>query len=227
MFNRIRSKGPAAVAVVLLIAGIATPSASASRPQWDVAADFSVYPHQENPSGVWSYLYSSSGQLDPTAYKPLQTFSNDKFGIPGLESWWGSQESTGPDDLLPAIGINATGHDVSPSNVNWPAGDVLVHPGSGQPVVIGWSSPVPGNVWVSGMVWLAQQPNCGDGIDWSLDLGGTVLDHGSLAGLEDKGWLKTVKVSPGQSLYLTVSSRTTIYCDSTLVHLNITRGGPE
>jgi hypothetical protein len=234
MFMRTRFKGLAALAVVVLIAGVATPSASASRPTWDVRADFRVFPNQENPSpdqmnnpGVWSYLYSPSGQLNPGAYKLLPGFSTDKFAIPGLESWSGDNVSTSQYDLLPTVGINATGHEVSPSNVHWPADDVLVHPWWNQPVVIGWRSPVHGDVTVSGIVSLAQQPNCGDGVDWALYLDETVLAHGTIAQLEDNTWFLPVHVSPGHSLYLTVSSRTTIYCDSTLVDLNITRGAPE
>jgi hypothetical protein len=176
-----------------------------------------------NPD-VSSYLYSPSGQLNPIAYQLLTGFGSEKFHIPGLESWWGQNVSIDEDDLLPAVGINATGHEVSPYNVHWPAGEVLVHPWRGQPVVIGWRSPVPGNVFVTGAVSLAQQPNCGDGIDWAFDIEGTALAQGTIQQLQHNTWSLKVHVSRGESLYFTVSPRTTIGCDSTLVDLTITRG---
>jgi hypothetical protein len=195
-----------------------------------LAADFRIAPNQANPSpdqmghpAVWSYLFSPTGQQNPADYKLLPHFDTDKFQVPGLESWWGQNRSN-VDDLLPAMGINATGHDVSPFNVHWPTGAVLVHPWDRQPVVIGWRSPVPGNVFVTGAVALAQHPNCGTGIAWALDLGATTLRHGAVQHRQQANWSLRVHLSRGESLYLVVAPRIGFVCDSTLVDLTITRG---
>ncbi|HEV2371494.1 MAG TPA: hypothetical protein VGS19_04920 [Streptosporangiaceae bacterium] len=220
--------------VAALLAGglVAATSAGGAhgRPRWDVAADFRIAPDQANPSpdrmghpAVWSYLFSSTGQRNPADYKLLPGFDTDKFQIHGLESWWGTNISN-VDDLLPSVGINATGHEVSPFNVYWPAGTVLVHPWSGQPVVIGWRSPVPGNIFVTGAVALAQHPNCGTGIAWSLDLGARSLRHGAIQHRQRATWSLRVHLTRGDSLYLVVAPRIGFACDSTLVDLTITRG---
>jgi hypothetical protein len=232
--------------VVLLAASIVfrwtTPGTAAEstghnshgRPRWDVAQDFRIVPNQANTSPdrmgdpvVWSYRYSPTGQENPAAYQLLPEFDTDKLDVQGLESRSGTNVSLDEHDLLPAVGINATGHDVSPPvapDIHWPAGVVLVHPWWGQPVVIGWRSPVTGTIFVAGNVSLAQQPNCGDGIDWALDLESTVLAHGTVQQFQRNTWSLPVHVSKGQSLYLIVSPGATIYCDSTLVDLTVTKG---
>ena len=67
------------------------------RPRWDVARDFRIAPNQANPSpdqmgnpAVWDYLYDPTGQTKPAAYKLLPGFDTRKFGLRGLESWWGT-----------------------------------------------------------------------------------------------------------------------------------------
>ena len=221
-------------AVVLLVGAMTTgmsPATGHGRPRWDVAADFRTAPDQANPSpdrmghqGVWSYLFSPSGKQNPAAYRLLRAFDTDKFEVPGLESWWGRNVSTSQDDLLPAVGINATGHEVTRFHVHWPAGAVLVHPWSGQPVVIRWRSPVSGNIFVTGAVALAQHPNCGTGIAWAVDLGARTLRHGAITHRQRQGWSLRVHLKSGKSLYVVVAPRIGFACDSTLVSLTITRG---
>ena len=67
------------------------------RPRWDVARDFRIAPNQADPSpdqmgnpAVWDYLYDPTGQTKPAAYKLLPGFDTRKFGLRGLESWWGT-----------------------------------------------------------------------------------------------------------------------------------------
>ena len=221
-------------AAVLMVAGLAFATTSAhghGRPRWDVAADFRTAPNQANPSpdrfghpGVWSYMFSPTGKQSPAAYQLLPAFDTDKFEVPGLESWWGQNVSTSTDDLLPAVGINATGHQVTTMNIHWPAGAVLVHPWDGQPVIIGWRSPVPGNIFVTGAVALAQHPNCGTGIAWALDLGARTLRHGAITQRKRQAWALRIHLKEGNSLYLVIAPRAGFACDSTLVTLTITRG---
>lgn len=222
---------PAAVLVMAALTAAVSSGHGHGRPRWDVAADFRAAPNQANPSpgrfgnqAVWSYLFSPTGQQNPAAYHLLRGFDTDKFEVPGLESWWGQNISTSADDLLPAAGINATGHLVTTMNIHWPAGAVLVHPWNGQPVIIGWRSPVPGNVFVTGAVTLAQHPNCGTGIAWALDLGARTLRHGAITQRQRQAWALRVHLKQGNSLYLVIAPRAGFACDSTLVSLTITRG---
>jgi hypothetical protein len=202
----------------------------AARPTWDLTGDFRVSPNQENPSAdsyghqaVWTYGHEPAGSTDPSAARNLVQFTTNKFGVPGLEAWWGSHPSL-PDDYLPAVGYNATGHDVvSPGTIHWPAGAVLVHPWWLEPVVIGWRSPVWGTLEVTGGVALAQQPNCGDGIGWALSTNGSTLAAGTINSLQTNRWSTTLHVKRGQRLYLFIDPLGSIYCDSTLVELRLVK----
>ena len=164
----------------------AVPSDAAAicrRATWDLAKDFRTPPSQANPStdrfgnkAVWSYR--AGPENAPADYRLLGDFSSAKFHVNGLQTWWGEYESTDEADRLPSVGLNTTARAVDVFDIHWPAGHILVHPLTDEAVVVAWRSPITGNITVRGKAWLAQHPNCGDGVRWSVRDGAAVLRTG-------------------------------------------------
>ena len=147
----------------------------------------------------------------------------------GLQAWWGEYESIDEADRLPSVGLNATGHAVDILGLHWPAGHVLVHPLE-EAVVIAWRSPITGNITVRGRAWLAAvEPDCGNGVRWSVRDGGTVVRSGEISGSDRARWkIKRLHVKKRDYIYLVVDPIDEDFiCDSTVLKLTITkfRGG--
>ena len=197
----------------------------AKEPTWDLAADFRTSPDQANPSpdrfgneSVWTY----EAGVDETAGL-LSNFTTQKFHVPGLQSWMGDHVSIDLEDRLPAVGIDAAGQPVDFEGIHWPPGQVLVHPLFDREVVVGWHSPLTGVVNVTGSASLPQQPNCGNGVGWSLRHNDAVLRSGTLTGTESAEWnLPLIAVTEGEAIHLAIDSiGGNISCDSTLVSITI------
>jgi hypothetical protein len=198
---------------------------------WDLAEDFRRAPDQSNPSpdgfgddNVWSYRFGYRG----SSYQLLRDFSTRYFHTKGLQVWWGDVVID-PRIHLPEVGVNATGHDVvydGPHSggrpIYWPLGEVLVHPLPDQAVVIGWRSPISGDVTMSGDLWLAQHPNCGNGIDWVLQIGDRVLRSGTIGEFDTAEWsVPRQHVRAADAVYLIVDAKNDYACDSTVVRMTI------
>ncbi len=218
----------AAIGLVLIVMSPSGAVSTAAGTTWDLANDFRTAPSQANPSpdrcgnkGVWSYLAGPSN--DPAGYRHLSDFTTRKFHVEGLETWSGEHQSIDEADTLPAVGLNATTNAVDLHNIHWPAGDVLVHPLSSHAVVVAWRSPMTGNVTISGQAWLAQHPNCGNGVDWSLRFGAAVLRSGAIAAHDKARWtVPRLHVTKGDQIYLAIDPKDEYHsCDSTIVRLII------
>src|SRR5260370_39200039 len=100
-----------------------------------------------------------------------------------------------------------------------------MHPGGGRLSVNGWKSPMTGVINVAGY-FSDLDPNCGNGIIWSVDRGGQKLATGTIA---NGGPLQTfsltgVSVFAGQVLYFVVDPNSGDYfCDSTGVDVTISQ----
>ncbi len=201
---------------------------------WDLAHDLRLYPGQENPNSdsygnraVWRFLRREDDSWpEALRYQPLAYFTNRALGIQGLEQWTDSMHAGSELDMLPAIGINSTGQVQSYGTLAWPAHAVRVHPAD-VPVVVGWRSSVSGRVRVSGLI-RDMDPNCGNGILWSIDLGKTTLTSGSLGNGEAHDWaggedgtLRSVAVSKWDFLYFIVDPNGEMGCDSTELTIRI------
>jgi hypothetical protein len=96
------------------------------------------------------------------------------------------------------------------------------------PVVVGWLSPISGQVRISGLI-RDMDANCGNGVLWTMDLGMTALARGSLgngetqrfAGSQSGSRLESVWVSEGETLYFTVDPNGEVGCDSTELEFRI------
>jgi hypothetical protein len=233
----------ALVSSPLWVGGAVTQAAAATAPSagkghalvWSLARDFRVAPHQANPSpdrygnpAVWSYQESAGDAHDPATYSPLSAFEPAEVNVPGLEAW------AGPDcaelnNCFPRVGINATGVDQSLNGgtILWPAGAALLHPDVTHMAVVGWTSPVRGHVKMSGTFQLIGNPTCGNGIQWSIDSGSTILAEGRVTPSHTNASFRLDShVKTGQTFYLTINSYHHDYvCDSTLTAWRIKRHG--
>jgi hypothetical protein len=202
---------------------------------WNLAADFRTSPNQENPNrdscddlDTWNFMESASLTRDPASYTLLPNFTNSGMmdgPILGLNYWQGTY--TDPWGTYPYIGYNASGATQSPSFPVWPPETIALHPAPSRMPIIGWRSPLTGDVSVTGSV-SDIHPSCGDGILWYIDKNATNLASGSInnnsqafssgaGGTE----LNTVAVNAGDMLYVIIHPNGDISCDSTNLDLSI------
>jgi hypothetical protein len=216
----------------LLAAGPAdaatTQEHSAMAEVWNAAADFGRAPHQGNPSNsVWHYLQSSGLVHDPAGYSLLAQFVPDFAGVAGLQSWQGGAAHT-PKQSLPYVGVNTRADNPFLFGVDWPAGTMMVHPLPNRYVIVGWRSPIDGDVAVTGSV-TDRDAACGDGVNWSVDHGPATVASGSLpnGGAQSLkngtggGGLARVHVDFGDFLYFVIDPKANYICDSTGLNVKI------
>jgi hypothetical protein len=186
------------------------------RRDWDADAEFFFLPNNRNPSPdpwgdtTWSYLYSDSFAHDPATYHLLPEYATFD---PNRESW----VLSGFVNLLI-------------SGVRSPLLLVL-HPwggrvqGSGRNAVLGWRSPIDGQVTVTGTIRLPGLGECavGSGALWSVDKGGTVLQSGALPTAGSATLDLPVSISRGESIYFVWDAGWDSLCDSGALELRITQ----
>lgn len=204
---------------------------------WNLAADFRTSPNQENPNrdsygnlGVWRFMESTSRVRDPQTYALLQRFVPNQIGGEGMQEWLGTHPSLA--SYTPSVGLNTSGVTQCPNPPGtfcWPAGTIRIHPGPQQLAVVGWRSPIEGNVAVAGYV-RDIDIRFGNGIDWYIDKNTTNLASGILpqGGAQNFGDgfgadnLTNVSVIPGDFLYFVIDPTTDYNSDSTEVDISIT-----
>jgi len=117
-------------------------------------------------------------------------------GKPSLFQWRGDAD-------CPNCIANATGGEVGFGTIRMPAKSVAIHPGPATDVAVVWTSPIAGEVEITGK--LADfDPNCGDGIAWEARLSPVKGELKVLA----KGTLpngKALELAPKQPLTATVA----------------------
>jgi hypothetical protein len=209
---------------------------------WNLYNDFRTSPNQANPSpdscgnsAVWYFDRSLAATHDPSQYAPLDTYTDNFSSAVGLDGWFNSTP-----DLLPHILKNTNTSAVTLSTVTIPANSIDVHPGSGVDsthgsyFVLGWRSPITGSINVAGGV-TDNDPHCGDGIKWSVDVfknqSNTILNDGSYTnggsqqfaqGSGGAGSMTNVPVSSGDTLYFVIDPNVDYFCDSTGLDVTIT-----
>lgn len=228
--------------VALSMTGALPRSAAADCSGWNLYNDFRTSPNQANPSpdscgnsAVWYFDRSLATTHDPSQYTPLDTYTDNFSSVVGVDGWFNSTP-----DLLPHIFKNTNTSAVTLSTVTIPANSIDVHPGSGIDsthgtyLVLGWRSPITGSVNVAGGV-RDNDPTCGDGIKWSVDISrnqsNTVLNDGSYPnggsqqftqGSGGAGSMTNVPVSSGDTLYFVIDPNVDYFCDSTGLDVTIT-----
>lgn len=201
---------------------------------WELAADFEVAPDAENPNddacgrtGVWHYLEGAEGERNPLAYSPLEEFIENTFDIPGLQQWQATSGGSSTNSV-PAIGINSADTAHTFLGVNWPSQRIRVHPSTTELVIVGWRSPVNGEVAITGGAD-DMDDSAGNGINWFIDKGSQNLASGSFenGGTQifqqgDGGAnLASVHVTEGEFIYFVVDPRGDYTFDSTQLDISI------
>jgi hypothetical protein len=199
-----------------------TAPASATEAGWRLAEDFRRH-HGSNPFAhagggrpVWSLRRSSS--LDRTGTYPLLR-EYARALPPGVAAWHGANDACGG---LPAIGVTAS-RAARVCGATVPENSVFVSPGPHEPAVVGWRSPIAGDVVIAtGLADL--DPRCGGNVPYWVDHGTTSLAQGEVVrnGSKTLPALRT-PVAVGESIYFIVgpSARTRPGCDATQLQVTI------
>jgi len=216
----------AAVLILVVLAGGLTAnlvgsfgpieSASARIPQtWDPAADFDLASPRGNPGpdqhdnpAVWSYLRTPGAEHDPATYVLLPDFA-DPLPTFGGTAWYEANYL----NLL--IGKRAT------------SDALYMHPWSDGAItrdaILGWTSPITGQVTVEGTVARAQHScpvDAGD-IIFSVERGMESLQRTVLGFAQNAQFSLTTSVTIGESLYFIVDADADASCDLTELRVTI------
>lgn len=207
----------AALLILVVVAGgltvdrigslIPTESSSAGPARvWDPVADFRRGANQMNPSpdsygnpGVWSY-FSSTVAHSPPSYRLLPAFTNDQWNDPAFR--------------FLTVYLDRGGLLLHP----WETGDSVRY------TILGWKSPIAGNVTIRGTAALADTActQVGSGITLSVDRGTQSLFVSEIP----SGGTDEIHVSAtmerGESIYFIVDPGADSDCDSTVLILEIT-----
>jgi mono/diheme cytochrome c family protein len=166
--------------------------------------------------------------------KLLSRITHDFADKPGLHSLHDANNADTPAGL-----INATDKAISYLTITMPARTVAIHPSPKAGVAVGWKSPITGTIAIKGRV-VDADPNCGDGIEWKLQVqrqgaiteiaSGAIPNGGAQAFSEGKGAtnLASLKMDAGEKLSLVVLPKGDYACDMTVVELELTdRDNPK
>lgn len=207
---------------------------AADCPEWNLAKDFRASPNQENPNrdlcgnlGVWHFMQSADFNRNPQTYSLMQRFTTDFTGVHDFQAWGGTETDSGfVNGYMPSVVTNKRGQVTSiliPDKIH-------IHPAPAKLVVVGWRSPINGNVKISGLI-VDVDGGGGDGILWYIDKNTANLASGSLANgasqnIQDGGTignsLSNISVNQGDFIYFVVHPNASHYYDTTMLDVTIT-----
>jgi hypothetical protein len=222
--------------IILCMALYALAVTSTAQATWKLSKDLLVTNNQisfsQGANGVWYFLQSNSFKHLPKTYQFLASYLESCVfpgGTPidGLACWINPVVAA-DGNQIPLVGVNFTYVTQFPDLAHGdpfgiPARSVWMHPGEVGLGIIGWKSPITGSVNLAGF-FSDLDPNCGNGIIWSVDKGNSTLTRGTIAngGPPQTFSLTGVSVVAGQVLYFTVDPNSGDYfCDSTGVDVTI------
>ena len=236
-----------AVAAVLLTSAFASAQSPMSfsaqetdreqrAPIWRLSDDLLATDNQisfdQRSRRVWYFMESHDFSHDVLTYRFLPEYTSPCMGVEGrLDpfgiSCWQSSDHDPSGNRLPLIAVNATNMTVqSPDGFDIPPRSVYLHPGFDRLAIVAWRSPVIGVVSVAGS-FSDLDPNCDNGVLWSIDKGGATLRSGDLRnGSAPMPFRFRVKVKTGDVLYFIVDPKDGDYaCDTTGLDVMVMRAG--
>jgi hypothetical protein len=212
------------------------PDRQQHRSLWTLADDLLATNNQisfnQGSRRVWYFMESHDFSHDVLTYRLLPEYTSpcmgvedrlDPFGI----SCWRSADRDPSGNRLPLVAVNATDMTVrSLDGFDIPAHSVYLHPGFDSLAIIAWRSPVDGAVSVAGS-FSDLDPNCDNGVSWSIDKGGTTLLSGDMPnGGPPMPFRFRVRVKTDDVLYFIVDPKAGDYaCDTTGLDVTVTRSG--
>lgn len=205
------------LAIGLLSSFVSLNSRADNALSWNLARDMYLMTEQAPAGSPWSFMQNKTTVNASANYTPLPSFNMECSAKPS--TCW-RDDATGAYVAIVKQSFTFTG---SGTSFVFKQGDVATHPGTNSQSIIRWASPVSGNINVLGRINDLHNA-CGDGVGWSLNLGDTVLQSGSLAnGGSATFMLNGVAVTPTSSLYLVIDRKSTNACDATSLDMLITR----
>lgn len=185
---------------------------------WNLARDMYLMTEAAPAGSPWSFMQNKSGVNASANYTLFPSFQAGVCNGKPTTCW--RDDATAAWISIPNESFTFTG---SGTSFVFKQGDVATHPGTNSQSIFRWASPVTGNINVLGRVNDLHNA-CGDGVGWSLNLGDTVLQSGSLAnGGSTTFMLNNVAVTPTSLLYLVIDRKANNSCDATSVDMLITR----
>jgi len=198
--------------------------------EWNLAKDFRMSPNQENPNrdscgnlGVWHFLQSGDFSHTPQTYTLMPNFSTNSRhdGTSGVHNWTGTE--------IPDVVVYKTEKDLW--NATALAKYIYIHPGWSHLTIVGWRSPINGNVKINGEFAspYASGGGCGDGVKWYIDKGATTLTSGSFPNGSSQNVqqgtngssLTNISVQQGEFIYFILDYNTNAMCDATKFDVTI------
>ncbi len=200
---------------------------------WKLSKDLLATNNQisfnQGSNGVWYFLQSSSFKHFPKTYKFLSFYSLPCVTNPSAQlvvdiPCWQNPIPDSQGNVEPIMLGNVTYQTVFFRNFGIPARSVTMHPSMTGLAVIGWKSPITGLINVAGF-FSDLDPNCGNGIIWSVDKGSQTLTSGTIAngGVPQSYNLTGISIVAGQVLYFIVDPNGDYFCDTTGVDVTISK----
>ncbi|MGK0186631.1 MAG: hypothetical protein ACI9R3_002414, partial [Verrucomicrobiales bacterium] len=144
-------------------------------------------------------------------------------GNPDIRGWGSAQ--------TPSLTGNASEDAASFSTLTMPGRSVIMHPSPTKEAIIDWRSPIDGKLRISGFVADADG-NCGNGVEWCIDLVNRSGIANIAKGAIDNGARKEfgpeaeLTVQPGDLVRFAINPRNRDHaCDSTVIGLTIREAG--
>ena len=191
---------------------------------WNLAQDIGATGNQigfnQGAGGVWFFMASSRVVHDPLLYRFIREFDapavafTPGFKVPDGFSCW--QETK----VLPDVCFNFTEHPITLEAYDVPPRTVSMHPIAGRFTIVAWRSPLTGSVAIQGS-FTDQNPNCGNGILWSIDKNDKTVLSDDLPNGTSQNFSTRVRVRQNDVLYFIVDANNDYSCDSTGLDVTI------
>lgn len=216
-------KGLLLLPIILLSLGVV----QAQKQTWNLSKNIRATNNEisfdQGSSGVWYFMESASLRHIPLTYSFLPDYqvlcgSPGEKQINGLACW---RDVAHMVQELPAVSVNFTSQTQYQSVVI-PPHAVHFHPASDRLAIIAWKSPLNAIVKITGG-FTDLDPNCGNGVLWSIDRGTQRLAFGDLPNGGARSFqLPAVSVTRGRVLYFILDPKNGDYgCDTTMIDLTI------
>ena len=174
-------------------------------------------------AGRWASLVQLGQSVLPKAKGHFIEKHVKVAGNPEIRGWGSAQ--------TPSLTGNASEKAANFSTLNMPGRSVIMHPSPTKEAIVYWRSPIAGKIGLSGLVADADG-NCGNGVEWRVDLvsrtGIATLAHGAIDNGTRKEFdpITEFAVLPGDLVKFAINPRNRDHvCDSTVVGLTIREVG--
>jgi len=167
----------------------------------------------------WASLLQLGQSVLPKAEGHFIEKHANVAGNPEIRGWGSAQ--------TPSLTGNASRKAASFSTLTVPARSVILHPSPTKEAIVYWRSPIVGKIGIGGLVADADG-NCGNGIEWRVDLvrrtgiatlAGGAIDNGGRKPFDSK---TEIAIKPGDLVKFAINPRNLDHvCDSTVVGLSI------